>query len=216
MPESKRETKRILVFGRMKFSSKEQVTEGVTIARAAVRLSVKNAILMQVLGRGGVFVATDFVPVAQEALMQLAHQSEHEGKRARLQMKLAARRHEDPDSSHDYSSLDVSNLKRRSKQALRLAEVLSDNAQQIDYLLDLVEEAREAAWAEVERNLGHALDFASDSPDAEADYDKSKAVRIQNLQLVDLPRLAARKRSAARVREEIATSEGLDSHISKS
>lgn len=214
MPEEKRAGKKRLVFGRKKFTAKEQAAEGVTIALSAVRLAVKNAILMRVLGERGVFEAGNFVEVAKEALTNLAEQSEREAERARVQLKLASRRHESPDSSHDYSSLDVSNLRRRAKQAQRVAEALLELVESEEPLLALVEQSRLAAWDEVSWNIAQVLDFVSDAPDADPNYEQTKAARIQNLQLVDLPRLAARKRSAVRVRNEIAKYQAPDSQKS--
>ena len=65
----------------------------------------------------------------------------------------------------------------------------------------LVEQAREAAWGDVEANLQRRLKVEGMRADLDPDYEMMRAARMQSLRLVDLPRLASN--SAARLRTKL-------------
>ncbi|UIN31156.1 asparagine synthase [Microbacterium binotii] len=170
------------------------VAEGVYIAAAATRLSLKNHILVDILSAGEGFDADRFVPDAKDALLKLAEEAEADAERAERERKLARGRFSDSGGTHDYRSRDVRNLRRRRKQSLRIAEELRERAEDLDGLRELVEAAREAAWAEVARNIDSSLRIEAARPDLEPGYEKMRQARMQSLRLVDLPRLAAHRR----------------------
>ena len=173
------------------------VAEGVYIAAAATRLALKNRILVHILAEDEDFDAANFVPDAKETLLALAAEADEDAARAERERKLARRRHSDSDGTHDYRSRDVRNLRRRRKQAERTAAELRRRADDPEELRALVEAAREAAWAEVARNIDSTLRIEAARPDLEPDYDRMRGARIQSLVLVDLPRLAAHRRRVA-------------------
>jgi hypothetical protein len=175
----------------------EIVAEGVYIAAAATRLALKNRILVDILAEGEEFDAERFIPDARETLLSLAAEAEEDAARAERERKLARRRFSDSDGTHDYRSRDVKNLRRRRKQSERTAKELRQRAEDRDELRTLVEAAREAAWAEVARNIDSSLRIEAARPDLEPDYAKMRGARIQSLVLVDLPRLAAHRRRVA-------------------
>jgi len=175
------------------------VAEGVYIAAAATRLALKNRILVDILAQGEGFDADRFLPDAKETLLSLAAEAEQDAARAERERKLARRRFSDSGGTHDYRSRDVRNLRRRRKQSERTAAALRHRAEDPEELRALVEAAREAAWAEVARNIDSSLRIEAARPDLEPDYAKMRSARIQSLVLVDLPRLAAHRRRVAEV-----------------
>lgn len=179
---------------------RDLVAEGVYVAAAATRLALKNKILVEILAGGADFDVDRFLPDARETLLTLAAEADADGARARREQKKASRRFRDPYGSHDYSSRDVRNLRRRRKQAERVAAELRARAADDDELRQLVEAAREAAWADVARNIDRTLRIEAARPDLEPDYDKMREARMQSLRLVDLPRLAAHKRRLEEIR----------------
>ncbi|MBN9181722.1 MAG: asparagine synthase [Microbacterium sp.] len=170
------------------------VSEGLYVAAAATLLALKNRILVDILAQGGDFDVTHFVPEAREILLTLAEEADQDAQRMRDGRKLASRRFSDSDGTHDYRSRDVRNLKRRERQSQRVAKELRARAADDAQLRPLVEGAREAAWAEVSRNIDRTLRIEAARPDLEPDYAKLRDARMQSLRLVDLPRLAAHRR----------------------
>ncbi|MBB2975917.1 hypothetical protein FHX49_001484 [Microbacterium endophyticum] len=185
----------------------EVVEEGLYIAAAATRLLLKNRILVEVIAGGEDYEIEHFKPQARETLIALAVEAETDADRTHREKKLASRRFSDSDGTHDYRSRDVRNLRRRRRQSLKIAKALRERADDDAELAELVEAAREAAWAEVSRNIDSTLRIEAARPDLEPDYDKMRAARMQSLRLVDLPRLSARKRHVESARRSGAGEE---------
>jgi len=174
------------------------VAEGVYVASAATRLSLKNRILVETIAGGEDFDVERFMPVARETLLGLAEEAEQDARRVEAARKRASRRFTDSVGTHDYRSRDVRNLRKRQRQSERVARELRERAEDPGHLRTLVEAAREAAWADVERNIDGTLRIEAARPDLEPDYDKLREARMQALRLVDLPKLAAHRRRNAR------------------
>lgn len=173
------------------------VAEGLYVASAATRLALKNQILMETIAGGEDFEIDRFVPQARETLLTLAHEAEQDAERVDAERRRASRRFSDSHGTHDYRRRDARNLRRREKQSERVAKELRERADDPEELRKLVEDAREAAWGEVERNLDTTLRIEAARPDLEPDYAKLRESRMQSLRLVDLPRLAAHRRRNA-------------------
>ncbi|GAA3765170.1 hypothetical protein GCM10022240_16760 [Microbacterium kribbense] len=175
----------------------DMVGEGVYVASAATRLTLKNTILVEILAHGEDFAVERFLPEARDVLLSLADEAQADAARVESERKRASRRHTDSYGTHDYRSRDVRNLRRRQRQSEQVAQVLRERAEDPEELRKLVEDAREAAWSEVERNIDSALRIEAARPDLEPDYAKLRDARMQSLRLVDLPRLAAHRRRNA-------------------
>ncbi|WP_367640233.1 asparagine synthase [Microbacterium sp. SYP-A9085] len=175
----------------------DMVADGIYVASAATRLSLKNRILVETIAGGEDFDVGRFVPVARETLLGLAEEAEQDARRVEAARKRASRRHSDSIGTHDYRSRDVRNLRKRQRQSERVAEELRDRAEDPEELRALVEAAREAAWGDVERNIDSTLRIEAARPDLEPDYAKLREARMQSLRLVDLPKLAAHRRRNA-------------------
>jgi len=181
--------------------TRDVVAEGLYIASAATRLTLKNGILVHILAEGEDFDADRYLPEARAALITLADEAEEDAARTERERKRARRRYSDSDGTHDYRSRDVRNLRRRQKQSLHVARELRARAEDEVELRKLVSDARDAAWAEVAKNIDRTLRIESARPDLEPDYERMRTARIQALQLVDLPKLRARRRSIAKQQE---------------
>jgi hypothetical protein len=181
----------------------DAVAEGIAIAMAAARLSVKNHILVDTISLGDPFETSRFVPVAREALELLATEAEEAAALAKRQRKAAWGQYSQPDGTHDYRDRDVKNLRRRGKQYTGVAKELRRRCEDPEALAELVEAAREAAWADVESNLQRRLQVEGMRPESDPDYARMRDARMQSLRLVDLDRLAAQHRR--RMREAAAS-----------
>lgn len=186
---------------RKRVRSRDVVAEGLYIASAATRLSLKNSILIHILAQGADFDAHSFVPDAREALLSLAAEAEEDAARAETERKAARSRHTESGGTHDYRSRDVRNLRRRRKQSLHVAAELRARAEDENELGKLISDARDAAWSEVASNIDSSLRIEAARPDLEPDYDRMRVARMQALRLVDLPKLRAHRRSVAKQQE---------------
>ena len=175
----------------------EAIAEGLSIASAAARLTVRNRILVDTIANDEPFDVGRFAFFARGVLLALAAEQQAATELARRQRKKAWGRFSDPDGTHDYRDRDVRNLRRRANQYAGVAKELRERAADDEFLRGLVTEARDAAWGDVENNLQRRLTVEGMRADLDPDYDKMRGARMQSLRLVDLPRLAAHRRRLA-------------------
>ncbi len=178
--------------------SADIVADGVYLASAVTRLKLKNSILMQVLAEDKNFEVDDVLVDAREALLALADEAEQDAERTEREREIAKTRTTRSDGTHDYRRRDVRNLKRRRDQFRRIAAELRERAEDELALLQLVLDAREAAWEEVARNIERRLDIYAARPDLDADYDDARAQRMKELRKVDLRKLDKKRRKQQR------------------
>jgi hypothetical protein len=175
----------------------DAVAEGVSIASAAARLTVRNHILVSTIANDESFDVAQLAPFAQETLVALAEEQEEAAALARTQRKRAWGKFTDSDGTHDYRDRDMRNLRKREKQYRRVAKELRVRAADPEAVRELVEQARDAAWGDVEANLQRRLRVEGMRPDVDPDYDVMRGARMQALRLVDLPKLSAHRRKLA-------------------
>lgn len=176
----------------------DAVAEGVSIASAAARLTVRNHILVSTIAHNESFALSQVAPFAQETLVALAEEQEAAAALARTQRKRAWGKFSDSDGTHDYRDRDMRNLRKREKQYRRVAKELRIRADDPEAVRELVEQARDAAWGDVEANLQRRLRVEGMRPDVDPDYEMMRGARMQALRLVDLPKLSAHRRKLAK------------------
>ena len=181
--------------------TRDVVAEGLYIASAATRLTLKNRMLMHILADGEDFDIERYMPEARQALLELADEAQADAARAERERKHARGRFSESDGTHDYRSRDVRNLRRRRKQSQHVARELRARAADDDEVRKLILDARDAAWAEVAKNIDRTLSIEAARPDLDPDYDRMRVARMQALRLVDLPKLRSRRRSIAKQQE---------------
>jgi hypothetical protein len=176
----------------------DAVAEGVSIASAAARLAVRNHILVQTIARDEPFDVDVVGPYARDTLIALADEQQTAGELAKRQRKKAWGKYSDPDGTHDYRDRDMRNLRKRYRQYMGVAKQLRERAEDPEAIQELVEQARDAAWGDVESNLQRRLNVEGMRADVDPDYATMRAARMQALRLVDLPRLASHRRAISR------------------
>lgn len=181
----------------------DAIAEGVAIATAAARLTVKNQILVGTIARGGTFEIDHYMNEARGALVAMVQESEDAAELLTRLRKRARGRHSDPHGTHDYRDRDVRNLRRRAKQSVGVAMQLRKMTEDPDALQALVEDARAAAWGDVRSNLDRRLQVEGMRPDQDPEYDRMREARMQALKLVDLQALSSEQR-ARRKRDKAA------------
>lgn len=179
----------------------EAIGEGVSIAAAAARLTVRNRILVETIANNETFQYEPFEHFARATLLALADEQDAAADLARRQRKKAWGKFSDPAGTHDYRDRDTRNLRRRRRQYEGVAKRLREMAEDPEAVRDLVEKARDAAWGDVESNLQRRLRVEAMRPDLDPDYETMRSARMQALRLVDLPRLSAHRRARQRERD---------------
>ncbi|WP_439592825.1 asparagine synthase [Microbacterium sp.] len=185
----------------------DAIAEGVSIAAAAARLAVRNHILVQAIAHDETFDVEQVAPFARETLEALAAEQEAAADLTKKQRKKAWGKFTDPDGTHDYRDRDTRNLRKRERQYRGVAKALRSQAADTASVAALVEEARDAAWGDVEANLQRRLKVEGMRADLDPDYQTMRAARMQSLRLIDLPRLAAHRRALGRDSDPDSSSE---------
>jgi len=176
----------------------DAVEEGVSIALAAVRLQVKNRILVDTIVDGDDFAREVFGGDAREALLALAREQDEAAATMSKARAKAWGKHSDPHGTHDYRDRDVRNLRRRAKQYAGVAKKLRVIAEDDEQITKIVEDARDAAWHDVENNIDNRLRIEAMRPDDDPDYEKMREARMQALMSVDLQKLSSEAKARAK------------------
>lgn len=169
------------------------IAEGVSIACAAARTSVRNHILVETIARGEDFDPARVAGFAAETLRALADEQDSASKLVRGYRRRTFGKFTDSDGTHDYRDRDGRNLRHRRRQYAGVASKLRKMAEEPDAVRALVAQARDAAWGDVESNLHRRLHVEGMRAESDPDYDRMRGARMQALRLVDLPRLAAHR-----------------------
>jgi hypothetical protein len=140
--------------------------EGMLLADFSVRMTVRNAIITEMLTReNAVFAPAPFIQVARGALLALAHDADATGARVATEHRFAAVLEGEPEHSHDYRPADAINLRRRQALARATADELRQRSRDDEHLAHVVERARAEAWREISREIELRIDRASATPD---------------------------------------------------
>ncbi len=176
----------------------EAVAEGVSIASAAARLTVRNHILVETIAAGRTFDRAELLEFSRATLLALSEEQERAAERMRALRRRAFGKYSTSEGTHDYRERDSRNLRRRGKQYAGVAKELRAWAEDPDRVAALLDAARDAAWGDVEANLQRRLRVEGETYEDDPDYAKMRKARMDALRMVDLPRLA----SAARRRRD--------------
>lgn len=185
----------------------EAIAEGVSIASAAARLTVRNHILVETIAGGATFDRDAVSAFARQTILALAEEQERAAERMRQLRRRAWGKYSTSSGTHDYRERDTRNLRRRRKQYAGVAKQLREWAEDPERISALVDAARDAAWGDVEANLQRRLKVEGMTADADPDYARMRKARMDTLRMVDLPKLASQ---AKRRRESAAADSGAE------
>lgn len=164
--------------------------EGLLVAASAVRMAVRNRIIVRALRDGLPYDEAEVRSIVRAVLDGIAVEKEQDALRLEQAVAEAAERPGVSRHQNDYREGDVDLLRRRAEVsrhlATRLREV-SDNDASVD---ELAEAARQGAWEEIAASLESRLDAR---PEALADtekYQRDRAIRMRQVATVDLAELA--------------------------
>jgi len=164
----------------------EIVEEGLLMSLFAVRMAVKNRIIVGALREHSDFSTEDYASAAREELCRVARQNEADARRViRARKKLLNLRW--TESLGDFRRGDVRQLALRRRVYEALARALRSVSVDEARLAELVESARVDAGDEIAQALTArllAMDF-----EHEPDYLINRFERLNELETIDIPAL---------------------------
>jgi hypothetical protein len=163
------------------------VEEGVLIAASAVRLTVKNFIILSSVRDHEDYSPEKFVAAARADLELLADEKDADSARLTKLQAVASTRGGRAQHHDDYRMRDVTALARREAVSRGLAARLRELSLDEEYAAALVEAAHASAWGEIEQSI--AAKLARTVVD-DADYRNGRDGRLLDLlgDLADLDR----------------------------
>jgi hypothetical protein len=169
----------------------EMVDDGVLIAAAAVRLAVKNLIILRSARDHADYSPERVKAAVREELENLAMEKDADAARLRDVGRRAAERDGQPLHHDDYRSVDTELLTKRAEVSERLATRLRELGGDAEFCGALVDRARHDAWEEIAASITAQARLSSRAHDA--DYDRERGGRMLAL-LGDLADLENRER----------------------
>lgn len=172
------------------------VDEGVLIALSAVRMVVKNRIIVGALREHSDYRVPDHVAIARRELERLARQSEADARRV-TRAKKALRKQRIKDPSNENVRGDIKQLKLRRRVYEAMAKALRAVAGDDARITDLVETARTDASDEIRNALTTKL-ITLATMDEEPDYLIDRYDRLGAFLSIDFARLLNANREKKR------------------
>ena len=156
------------------------VEEGELLAAVAVRLAVKNRIILGSLRDELDYDEGRYVSAVGDELIALADESEADAERIASHRAGAGSRPGRAQHFHDYRDVDSSTLQRREEYSRRLADRLRALAGDEEFARTTATKAHEAAWDEIAASVKARLTRAATIGD-EPDYVIERMDRLREL-----------------------------------
>lgn len=169
------------------------VEQGVLVADVAVRMTVKNAIIMNALKRHVDYDEQQIIEMVREATTEVADEREEDAahiSRVRGEIRDHGR---SAWSEAEYDRGDSATLRHREEVYAGVAEQMRLRADDDEYLRITAERAREAAWSEIGDSLKERASQPYYGGGGTDEYKRARDSRIQQFIEKDLTELARQK-----------------------
>lgn len=167
----------------------EIVEQGLLVADVAVRMSVKNDIIMNALKRHVDYDKAEIIEMVRSATEHLAQERERDAEhigRMIGEINVSGR---STWSESDYSTSDNSTLKHRREVYAGVARELRERCEDEAYLAETAAKARDLAWAEIGDSLKERATHPYYSGGDNDEYRSARDDRIQQFIERDLTEL---------------------------
>lgn len=165
------------------------VEQGLLVADVAVRMTVKNDIIMNALKRHVDYDEDRIVEMVREAVNDLADERERDAQHIDRMREEIRRTGRSAWSESDYGGEDSRTLKHRQEVYERVAEELRLRSEDEAYLRDAAERARTMAWGEIGPSIEERATHPYYSGGGSEEYRSAREERIQQLIDKDLTAL---------------------------
>ena len=175
----------------------DATTEGLMLAEYASRMKVKNEIIIGVLTSRRPYDPSQYLDAATTVLEDLRTEFHDAAERIAKELHSIANLRGSARHAHDYRSGDSANLRHREETLRALVTELRDRRDNDEYLLELIESARQDAWADIARAIEDNLDRSYIVVDKA--YERERAKRMRRV-AEDLVKLSAASGTSTRQR----------------
>ncbi|MGO3147339.1 MAG: asparagine synthase [Leucobacter sp.] len=167
----------------------EIVEQGLLVADVAVRMTVKNAIIMNALKEHADYDAEQIIEMVRDSLNELAVERERDARHiARVRGEIRDRGRS-AWSESEYGSGDNRTLRHRQEVYEQVATELRERTENDTYLSETAERARKLAWEEIGNSLKERASHPYYSGGHDEEYRSEREGRIQQLIERDLTSL---------------------------
>lgn len=167
----------------------EIAEQGVLVADVAVRLSVKNAIIMNALAKHEDYSSERVAELVREALANLAAERDADAKHLEAVIGEIDKFGHSGWIEADYGIDDNRTIKHRLEVYRLVADELRAQMNDTEYVTETAENARKAAWKEIGDSLKTKAEHPYYGGGNKQEYFDKREERIQNLIEKDLTRL---------------------------
>ncbi len=174
----------------------EIVEQGLLVADVAVRMTVKNTIIMNALRRNMDYHEEEILQLVRDAATELAEERDRDAKHIRRMRDEIRDYGRSAWSESEYGNDDNRTLRHRQEVYESVASELRERAADEDYVRKTAEQAREAAWAEVGDSLKVRAEHPYYGGGRDEAYRQARGGRIQDLIEKDLTELMRQKNEA--------------------
>lgn len=174
----------------------EIVEQGLLVADVAVRMTIKNAIIMNALKKHVDYNEQQIIDMVQDAINDLAKERERDAKhisRMRGEIRDTGR---SSWSESDYGNDDNRTLRHRQEVYEGVAAELRTRSEDAEYLRATAERSRALAWGEIGDSLAERATHPYYSGGHDDAYREARDGRIQQLIEKDLTSLIAQQAGA--------------------
>lgn len=183
----------------------EIIEQGMLVDNVAIRMSVKNSIIMNALKRNVDYRVEEIHDLVREQVLALADERENDAKHIARVRDEIQRYGRSAWQETEYSNQDSKTLKHRQQVYEGLGSQLRDLATDQPFITRTAEQAREAAWSEIGNSLKERATHPYYSGGASAEYQAARDDRIQSFideDLTTLIRTQMTQEPAAQLAEE--------------
>ncbi|MFT4232511.1 MAG: asparagine synthase [Leucobacter sp.] len=174
----------------------EIVEQGLLVADVAVRMTVKNAIIINALKKHVDYDEDQIVSMVHDAVVDLAQERERDAQHiSRMREEIRGTGHSSWSES-DYGNDDTRTLRHRQEVYEGVAAELRSRADDEAYLHDTAERARGMAWGEIGDSLKERATHPYYSGGDSDEYRSARDGRIQQLIEKDLTALVQEQSGA--------------------
>lgn len=168
----------------------EEIAEqGVMVADVAVRLTVKNAIIMNALAKNVDYSSDTIAELVKDTLTELADERDDDAQHLDSVAREIDRFGRSGRSDSDYGIDDNRTINHRRLVYRRVADELRARRDDEAYVRRTAENARQAAWAEIGESLKTKAEHPYYGGGNSQEYAEKRDERIRNLIEKDFPKL---------------------------
>lgn len=172
----------------------EIVEQGILVADVAIRMNVKNTIIMNALRRGKDYDEAEVHEFVRKNALSLAKEREKDAKHIRRMRDEIRQYGRSAWQESEYASDDLRTLKHRQEVYERMKTMLEERAVNPEYIEKTAQQAQAAAWGEVGDSLKERASHPYYAGGSSKEYQRERTGRIQSFIEEDLAQLIKESR----------------------